>query len=149
MFIYVLKLLLETDQTAATIVFATLNTTRARLDLVERLGKARIADKTVMKELERIIQKFSDSTRIRNEFNHCMYSVNERGDITHTYSMRIQEVRGRLQLGATKKMDNARIQQMIKTVQDLRQLNRDLWNFVERLQTYMVESKATTEPTQK
>ena len=37
MFIYVLMLLLDTDEVSAAIVFATLNTTRARLDLVQRL----------------------------------------------------------------------------------------------------------------
>ena len=46
-FIYVLMLLLRTDQPAAAIVFGTLNTTRARLDLVQRLAKARLTDPAI------------------------------------------------------------------------------------------------------
>src|SRR5688500_19386818 len=44
LFIYVLMLLLRTDQTAAALVFATLNTTRARLELVQRMAKTTITD---------------------------------------------------------------------------------------------------------
>ena len=39
LFIYVLMILLDTDRSSAAIVFATLNTTRARLDLIQRLSK--------------------------------------------------------------------------------------------------------------
>ena len=50
LFIYVLMLLLRTDQTAAVaLVFATLNTTRARLDLVQRLAKATITDRALLR----------------------------------------------------------------------------------------------------
>jgi len=51
MFIYVIMLLLNTDQAAATIVFASLNTTRARLDLVQRLASARITNRILAKRL--------------------------------------------------------------------------------------------------
>ena len=34
---------------------------------------------------------------MRNEFNHCMYVLDERGEFTHTN--RMQEVKGRLQPG--------------------------------------------------
>ena len=149
MFIYILKLLLGTDQKCAAVVFATLNTTRARLDLVERLATLRITDKAMAKELDRIISRFNDGTRVRNEFNHCTYTLNDSGEITHTYSIRIQDVRGQLRLGYTKKMDNARIQQMIKTIKDLRQLNRDLWSFIERLQSHLTAARGEGELSEK
>ena len=37
--IYVLMILLRTNEASAAVVFATLNTTRARLDLIQRLAK--------------------------------------------------------------------------------------------------------------
>jgi hypothetical protein len=40
-------LLMETDEATAAIVFATLNTTRARIDLIERLAKIKVGDKKV------------------------------------------------------------------------------------------------------
>lgn len=49
---------------------------------------------------------------MRNEFNHCMYVLDERGEITHTNHMRVQEVKGRLQLGIVRPMDDARIREL-------------------------------------
>jgi hypothetical protein len=134
MFIYVLMLLLETDEVSAAIVFATLNTTRARLDLVQRLAKAKVADKEVAKTLDRIIERFNACTRIRNEFNHCMYAVSERGEITHTHAMKIRETAGRLVLGEIRPMDEARIRELGKAVEDLKILNREIWAYLPRLQ---------------
>jgi hypothetical protein len=47
LFIYILMLLMETDEATAAIVFATLNTTRARIDLIERLAKIKVGDRKV------------------------------------------------------------------------------------------------------
>ena len=138
MFIYVLMILLETDEVSAAIVFATLNTTRARLDLVQRLATAKINDRQTARSLEKIISRFNECTRIRNEFNHCMYTVNERGEITHTHAMKIKESRGRLTLGDLRPMDDARIAELVKSVEDLKTLNRDLWEFLPRLQKAVV-----------
>jgi len=137
MFIYLLMVLLETDEISAAIVFATLNTTRARLDLVQRLAKAKIAEPTVLSRLDDIVERFNRQTRIRNEFNHCMYSVNENGEITQTQSMKIEERRGSLRFGAIKKMDDARIARMNETISQMALLNRDIWGFLPDLQGYM------------
>jgi hypothetical protein len=137
MFIYVLMLLMKTDEASATVVFATLNTTRARLDLVERLAKIKIKDRTIEKELERLVAKFNDYTRIRNEFNHCMYTVDEHGEITHTHSIRMHSARGRLQLGVVRKLDEPRLKEMLDAIRNLTQLNRDIWNFLPRLQAHL------------
>lgn len=149
MFIYVLMLLMKTDETSATVVFATLNTTRARLDLVERLAKIKIKDRAVEKELERLVAKFNDYTRIRNEFNHCMYAVDQHGEITHTHSIRMQTARGRLQLGVVRKLDEPRIQEMLDAIRNLTQLNRDIWDFLPRLQAHLESADSSGEPTAK
>jgi hypothetical protein len=134
MFIYVIMLLLGTNQTSAMVVFATLNTTRARLDLVQRLAVARISDKTIAKELDALIDRFNETTRFRNEFNHCIYTVNDHGEITHTHALRVQERKGRLDVGQPRKMDKARTKAIVDTINELRQLNRDLWNLLPRLE---------------
>lgn len=137
MFIYVLMLLMDTDETSAAVVFATLNTTRARLDLIERMANIKVKDKTIDKALERIVARFNELTRIRNEFNHCMYTVDPQGEITHTHSIRLQEVRGQLQLGVVRKMDDARIKEMLEAIRKLTKLNRDIWEFLPRLKTHL------------
>jgi hypothetical protein len=137
MFIYVLMLLLDTDEVSAAIVFATLNTTRARLDLVQRLAKAKVTDRDLARQLDAIIRRFNDCTRVRNEFNHCLYSLNDRGEITHTHSMRITESKGRMQLGSVRALDDRRIDEMKGAVEELKVLNRDIWDFLPRLQTHL------------
>ncbi len=132
MFIYILMILLETDEVSAAIVFATLNTTRARLDLVQRLATAKINDQQTAKMLDKIITRFNESTRVRNEFNHCMYTVNERGEITHTHAMKIKESRGHLTLGDLRPMDDARIAELVKSVGDLKSSTATLWEFLPR-----------------
>jgi hypothetical protein len=144
MFIYVLMILLETDEVSAAIVFATLNTTRARLDLVQRLAKAKLKDPEAAKALQKLIDRFNTCTRIRNEFNHCMYTVSDRGDITHTHAMKIRETAGQLVLGEVRAMDENRIQELIKTVNNLKKLNRELWDILPRLQQGVGAITSTT-----
>ncbi|HEY7232036.1 MAG TPA: hypothetical protein VH558_16885 [Pseudolabrys sp.] len=141
LFIYVLMLLMETDEVGAAVVFGTLNTTRARIDLIERLARLKIKDEAIEQKLDDIVERFNDTTRIRNEFNHCMYVVDDRGEITHTNHMRVQEVRGKLQLGTVRPVDDARIKEMQDTIRAMTQLNRDIWNFLTVLQGHLGKAK--------
>jgi hypothetical protein len=137
LFIYVLMLLLKTDQASAAIVFATLNTTRARLDLIQRLAKMHIRDRALYKTLTGLIERFNECTRVRNEFNHCMYTVDGRGEITHTQSMRIVETRAALQFGEVKPVDAKRIQEIVETIKELKKINREIWALLPRLDKHL------------
>jgi len=137
LFIYVLMILLRTSQESAALAFATLNTTRARLDLIQRLAKITITDKDLDKTLSRIIERFNESTVIRNEFNHCMYIVDASGQITHTQSMRIVQTRDSLRFGEMKPMDDARLKSMVKATRDMTRINRDIWEFLPRLEGHV------------
>jgi len=146
LFIYILMLLLNTDQASASIVFATLNTTRARLDLINRLAKMQIKDRAVDRELSRLIERFHDSTRARNEFNHCMYTLGSQGEITHTSSLRIVETRKGLAFGETRPMDDARIKELTEATHELKQLNRDIWDFMPRLDEHLRRARGAGLP---
>ena len=137
LFIYVLMLLMRTDQTSAALTFATLNTTRARLDLIQRLAKVTIRDKALDKTLAKIIEQFNESTHVRNEFNHCMYVVDASGQITHTQSMRIIQTKNNLRFGEMKPMDEPRLKEMIKTTKQMSRINRDIWDFLPRLEDHL------------
>jgi hypothetical protein len=137
LFIYVLMLLLETDQSSAAIVFATLNTTRARLDLIQRLAKIKLKDEKLDKALSKLIDRFNRSTALRNEFNHCMYITDTAGQITHTQSMRIVESREHLQFGVSKPLDDARLKNMIEASKEMSNINRDIWDLLPRLQLHL------------
>ncbi|WP_202396168.1 hypothetical protein [Stappia sediminis] len=133
LFIYVLNILLDSDEISAAIVFTTLNTTRARLDLIDRLAKVKIQDEDVAADLQRLIKRFNKASRTRNEFNHCLYMLGPEGDITHTQTLKLLEVRGQLKWGEIKPVDEQRLAQMKKSIEDLRALNRDIWAFLPRL----------------
>ncbi|SFL93052.1 hypothetical protein SAMN04488125_1318 [Methylorubrum salsuginis] len=133
MFIYVLMVLLDVEEVDAAIIFSTLNTTRARLDLVRRLATVKIRDAAVAATLKRLIRRFEAATRLRNEFNHCMYQINAQGEITHTHLMRPHEAGGRLSLGELREMDERRIQEIVDTNRQLKRLNRDLWELLPQL----------------
>lgn len=121
------------NQPVRSIVFSTLNTTRARLDLVRRLGMVKIRDPAAAQVLKRLIKRFEAGTRLRNEFNHCMYRLNAQGEITHTHLMRPHEEGGRLTLGDLREMDERRVQEIVEANRQLKQLNRDLWDFLPQL----------------
>lgn len=140
--VYVLMLLLETDKMSAAIVFATLNTTRARLDLIQRLARAKIADREMRDAVDRLLERFARCTRERNEFNHCMYAVNQRGEITHTQTLRVRETRSGIRMGETRPLDDARIAEMTAALDDLKALNRALWEILPRLEAFLARRRA-------
>ena len=133
-FIYLLMVLLESDFDAAAITFVSLNTTRARLDLIRRLAKAKVKDAETIKRTERLIDRFNECTRVRNELNHSVYEVDDRGRITHTSLLKISETGSDVTYAASRPIDEARIRQMSLTVKKLTKLNRDLWAFLPELQ---------------
>ena len=129
-FIYALMELLDTDFASAATTFVSLNTTRARLDLVRRLGKMKIADQKLLRRLERLIERFNDCTKVRNEFNHCIYKVNERGEITHTTTLRVSESKDGVKIAEIKPLDMPRVEEIGRTIQKLMRLNQDLWAYL-------------------
>lgn len=137
LFIYVLMVLLETDEVSAAIVFATLNTTRARLDLVQRLAKAKVTDRALASELDALVARFSRQTKLRNDLNHSMYTVDAAGEITHTRLMKLEERRGGLAFGRVREMDRARIAELAEAIREHGALNRDLWAFLPRLEAHL------------
>jgi hypothetical protein len=137
LFIYVLMILLRTDEASAAVVFATLNTTRARLDLIQRLAKIRVTDKALAKSLTLLIERFSESTKVRNELNHCMFVFDPAGAITHTQSMRLTETRSSLRFGDLKALDEARLQEMAQTTIEMTRINRDIWDLLPRLEAHV------------
>jgi hypothetical protein len=137
LFIYVLMILLRTDEASAAVVFATLNTTRARLDLIQRMAKIRVTDKVLAKNLTAVIERFGESTKVRNELNHCMFIYDASGAITHTQSMRLVETKSSLRFGEMKALDDSRLQDMLKTTNEMTKINRDIWDLLPRLEAHV------------
>lgn len=135
MFIYFLMILLDTDFDAAAVTFATLNTTRARLDLVKRLARLRLKDPKMIRKIDRLIDRFNRCTKVRNEFNHCVYDVDEQGIITKTKMLKIQQDADSLRLLEEKPVDVRRMHEVANTIKRLKTINQDMWSLMPELET--------------
>jgi hypothetical protein len=51
--------------------------------------------------------------------------------------LRVQKVKGRLQFGIVRPMDDARIRELQNAIRSMAQLNRDIWDFMGVLQKYL------------
>jgi hypothetical protein len=134
MFIYIIMLLLETDDVSAAIVFSTLNTTRSRLDLVRRLSSAKITNLDVQEDIEKLISQFDKTTSLRNDLNHATFVFNKEGQITHTQSLKLKETKGQIQFGMLRSMDDKRLDEIRLVVNKLKSLNRDIWDILPRIE---------------
>jgi hypothetical protein len=124
--------LLETDKARAVIVFLTLNTTRARIDLVDRLAKARGGPAGERDAILECTAELLRISRIRNLFNHCIYSFDpERGSV-QTILMRIADRKSDIRMGLTEEVDEDRIRAIDEAIDDLGKLNRKMWEHVKR-----------------
>lgn len=146
--IYVLMILLETDEPSAAITFATLNTTRARMDLVHRLLMLKVRDRGIRNSIESVMDRFSEANKVRNELIHAMYSVSASGEITHTHLMRFVEKRGEISFGDRQAMDRKRLDGISQTCAELKRLNRDLWDLLPRLQAAVGQQGVTSRGSQ-
>lgn len=146
LFIYVLMVLLGTDERAAAIVFATLNTTRARLDLVQRLAKIAVSERAVRNELTDVVERFSAATRLRNDFSHATFVIDDHGEITHTQHMKVEESRGNLRFGVRRPVDDARLEEIVHTIRELDTLNRRIWDLMPLLEAATERQRNRSEP---
>jgi hypothetical protein len=99
--IYLLMVLLRTDEPSAAVVFSNLNTMRARLDLVSRLAWIRISDRATRRALDQVVRRFRHANQIRIEFSFAQQHP----------------------------IDRKRLDGMAKACRDMSSLNREIWSF--------------------
>lgn len=129
--IHLIAGLCGTDKETATVVFLTLNTSRARLDLVERLSKM---DRRGRDEHTRILEvtaKIKKLGGLRNRFNHCIYAFDPDGGNPRTILMRIADRKHDIRMGQTSAVDDAVLSDIEKAIEALSQINRDIWDMVQ------------------
>lgn len=128
--IYVIAHLLAVDKETAIIVFLTLNTTRARIDLVERLAKRRSTDPTERAAILADMARLKKEAKVRNKYNHSIYSFDERGDISSTQLMRLVETDKEIRYGKVEQMDEKEMQQLERAIAEITDISKSLWRFI-------------------
>ena len=119
-----------TDKETATIIFLTLNTTRARIDLVERLAKM---DRRNQAEKDRVLEATGDLMRLsalRNRYNHCIYAFDSESGSARTILMRIADRKSDLRIGQVADVDEQAITDIETALRELAALNKRIWGLI-------------------
>ncbi|KKB11977.1 hypothetical protein VE25_10080 [Devosia geojensis] len=130
LFIYLISHLMGTSKEAAIVVFLTLNTTRARLDLIERLAKLPGTDPADRAQIEAFAKRLGREGKLRNKYNHCIYSFDETGERAFTQLMRISDVSDDIRYGKIEVLDEAEMERINATISAVTAVNRDIWGFL-------------------
>ncbi|MDZ4135145.1 MAG: hypothetical protein U1D06_06060 [Paracoccaceae bacterium] len=111
----------------ATVIFLTLNTTRARLDLVERLAKLDTTSKALAGEILSITRDLAKYSALRNRYNHCIYSFDKDGTSPTSIQMRISDRKDEIRFGRTQSINAAEISMIDTSITEIQNLNRYIW----------------------
>ncbi|TMV08916.1 hypothetical protein FGK63_07290 [Ruegeria sediminis] len=122
-----------TNKDVAVITFLTLNTTRARIDLVERLAKMEGRDPEVRDLILEQTQRLAKLSGIRNKYNHCIYSFDPDSGAPKTILMRIADRKTDIKLGRSDTVDEEAMVQIEKVLTQLTTANRDIWQLIGKL----------------
>jgi hypothetical protein len=140
--IYVLMVLLRTDDVSAALVYGTLNTARARVDLVSRLMQLRVHDAGLRAELEGLLKEMEACGRLRNDLQHATYEFDATGRPVRTRSMRVEKTRKVLRFGRTREIDADRLARIAEVTGRLGRVNRELWDLLPRLDAHAAATAA-------
>ena len=129
LFIYLIAQLMGTTKEAAIVVFLTLNTTRARLDLIQRLAKLHNTRPDDRSAVLGFADRLGKESGVRNKFNHCIYSFDEKGEAS-TQLMRVADVGEDLRYGKVELLDRGELDRLNMAIDRIVSVNRDIWDYI-------------------
>jgi len=125
--IHLIAGLTGTSKEKAVIIYLTLNTTRARIDLVERLAKLDDVDKNERNALLALTGKTQRLAGLRNLYSHCIYSFdNDSGDLA-TIQMRIADRKNAVKVGQMSALDSDTNKAIETSLEEIADLNAEYW----------------------
>ncbi|MHA6731479.1 hypothetical protein [Devosia sp. A369] len=130
LFIYLIAYLAGTRKEAAIVIFLTLNTTRARLDLLERLAKTTGVTPDTRAAVLDLAGRLQREARIRNKYNHCIYSFDANGELNSTQLMRIVDFNDNLKYGKVEALDDDEMERIRAAIAAITVANRDILTFM-------------------
>ncbi|MGZ2259669.1 hypothetical protein [Roseobacter sp. A03A-229] len=122
-----------TDKDTAVIIFLTLNTTRARVDLVERLAKAGKTPKAEKARILDLTKRFMKYSALRNRYSHSIYSFDPQSGDASTILMRIADRKTDIKLGRTSAVDQNAIEEIEAAISTVARINKECWAMIKEL----------------
>lgn len=130
--VYCIMALTGMSKDAAIVVFLTLNTSRARLDLLERLAKLHEVNDEMRADILGLTARLKREGRLRNKYNHCVYSFDETGEIGSTQLMRIADFDEDIKYGKVEALDDEEMERLEASIREIVQVNKDMWELFRR-----------------
>lgn len=121
--------LAKVEKDVAVVIFLTLSTTRARIDLVERLAKLPGVPTDQRDEVLELTHTLQRQSGLRNRYNHCIYSFDSSSGAARTILMRIADRKSEIKVGQVGELDDKAIGELGDTIKALQDLNRRFWDF--------------------
>lgn len=125
--IHLMAGLMGTDKDTAVVVFLTLNTSRARVDLVERLAKMERRDAGERDEILALTRQLLKLSGLRNRYNHCLYGFDPERGTLRTIQMRIADRKSDIRMGRAVDVDAGAMEDIRQAIADLAALNERFW----------------------
>lgn len=132
--IYLIGGLARTDRETAIIIFLTLNTTKARIELVERLAKMATVDPLLRKSVLSATERLTKQSRLRNKYSHCIYSFDETGTRASTQLMRLVESKDSVRYGKVEALDEPELKRITACIASIQDINKEMWSIIEENQ---------------
>lgn len=128
--IHVMERLMATRKDVSTIIFLTLNTTRARLDLVERIAKLPAINENDRSFVFDIAGRMRRASGMRNKYNHCIYGFDDEGVIESAQLMRIADYGSTMLYGRIERIDDMEMKKIQDSISDIVAVNHDILNWM-------------------
>lgn len=128
--IYLMSFLMRSEKEVAIVTFLTLNTSRARLDFIERLLRLDSTARDIRDRLAPIVARMKFASRTRNKYNHCIYSFDENGKIEATQLLRIADYGDTLRYGKIQALDDAEVERIDQVIAEIISINRSIFDFM-------------------
>lgn len=128
--IHLIAGLARVDKETAVVIFLTLNTTRARVDLVERLAKL---DRVPREQRDLVLEltgEFMRHSALRNRYNHSIYAFDVENRKARTILMRIADRKDTIKVGLATDLDDSALKDMEAALAELADLNQRLWSLI-------------------
>ena len=77
-----------------------------------------------------ITGRMTREQRLRNKYNHCIYSFDETGHNASTQLMRIVDMNDNLKYGKVEALDDAEMLRIQSTIDAIVDVNKSIWSFI-------------------
>lgn len=130
--IHMIAGLARVDKETAVVIFLTLNTPRARIDLVERLAKMQSTPPDCRAAVLDATRRLSEEAKLRNKFNHCIYSFDPDSGKGVTQLLRIVDTKDEIRYGKIEALDDDEVARIRASIAELVGINRLFWQITEK-----------------